>query len=48
MSDRKFVTRGALMQCDKGSHCRRLNLINGHGFEIVHRGKDGRIRGEYE
>ena len=27
MSDRKFVTRGALMQCDKGSHCRRLKIL---------------------
>lgn len=41
MSDRKFVTRGALMQCDKGSHCRRLNLINGHGFEMCIEGRTG-------
>lgn len=41
MSDRKFVTRGALMQCNKGSHCRRLNLINGHGFEMCIEGRTG-------
>ena len=39
MADRKYVTRGALMQCSKGSHCRRLNLTNGHGFEISIEGR---------
>ena len=27
------------MQCSKGTHCRRLNLINGHGFEISIEGR---------
>lgn len=34
MADAKYVTRGALMWCDKGSHCRRINLINDHGMRI--------------
>lgn len=39
MADSKYVTRGALMQCSKGTHCRRINLVNGHGFEISIEGR---------
>ena len=27
------------MQCSNGSHCRRLNLTNGHGFELIIEGR---------
>lgn len=39
MADKKYVTRGALLQCSKGTHCRRLNLIHGHGIEISIEGR---------
>lgn len=39
MADKKYVTRGALMQCSNGTHCRRLNLTQGHGFEMSIEGR---------
>lgn len=35
-----YVTRGARMHCDCGSHTRRLNIINDHGWIINHYGDD--------
>lgn len=35
MSDVKsYVTRGAILVCDCGTHCRRVNLIADHGWGI--------------
>lgn len=32
MTDKKYITRGVLLSCDKGSHYRRMNLIKDHGI----------------
>ena len=47
MADKKYITRGALLECSNGTHCRRLNLIDGHEIEIDFEGaKDdsGKLR----
>lgn len=39
MVDKKYVTRGALLRCDKGTHCRRINLIQDHGIGMELQGE---------
>ena len=35
-----YITRGARMYCNCGSHARRLNLLRDHGWVINHDGDD--------
>lgn len=37
--DKEYITRGALLACECGSHMRRLNLIKDHG-EIIYLGDE--------